>query len=110
MHVWKQWPVRLLPKDRGRGNDRSATACRQCGAAGDGPAGPSLGSVAAAVAVNAALEQACRRLAEEDINVTVVERDGVLYANVHATVWSEQHTWLRIFQVFGALSYCVQIR
>jgi hypothetical protein len=60
--------------------------------------------------VDAALEQARTRLAGEGIDVTVVERDGVLYANVHRTDWSEQHTWLRIFLVFGALSYCVQIR
>jgi hypothetical protein len=60
--------------------------------------------------VDAGLEQARQQLAREGITVTVVERDGVLYANVHATVWSEQHTWLRIFQVFGALSHCVQIR
>jgi hypothetical protein len=56
------------------------------------------------------IEQARTRLAAEGITVTVVERDGVLYANVHATAWSEQHTWLRVFMVFGALSYCVKIR
>jgi len=51
------------------------------------------------------LDQVCRRLAAEGIDVTVVERDGVLYANVHATSWSEPHTWLRVFMVFAAVSY-----
>lgn len=60
--------------------------------------------------MNERIDRACAQLAEDGIDVSVVERDGVLYANVHATRFNEPHTWIRVVTVFLAVSYCVQVR
>lgn len=60
--------------------------------------------------MNAAIEQALAQLAQDGIDVTVVERDGVLYANVHATKLDAPHTYIRVVTVFLAIQYCVQVR
>jgi hypothetical protein len=44
------------------------------------------------------------------IDVSVCERDGVLYANVQATDHDEPYTWLRVVREFLAIKYCVQVR
>lgn len=59
--------------------------------------------------MNAAIEQALAQLAQDGIDVTAVERDGVLYANVHATDHDEPSTWIRVVTVFLAIRYCVQV-
>lgn len=56
------------------------------------------------------IEQALAKLSRDGIDATVVERDGVLYANVHATRQDAPHTYIRVVTVFLAIGYCVQVR
>ena len=56
------------------------------------------------------IKQALATLRGDGIDVTVVERNGVPYANVHASRQDAPHTYIRVLTVFLTIGYCVQVR
>jgi hypothetical protein len=60
--------------------------------------------------VNPRLDAVRRRLAANGITVTVVERDGVVYANVHGDGRDDPRVYAVVLTAFLAVGCCVQVR
>lgn len=57
-----------------------------------------------------AIDDVVARLSREGIHVTTVPVGESLHVEVLGTVWSQPHTWLRVFMEFLRSGYCVTIR